>query len=137
MSEPNTDDTVSSKPLAPDRARLQHVSITIPPDAAERARTFYGTVLGLEERDVLPTLDPASFIWYRVGVDAELHLMLTDESPPERAHFCLDVDDLDALRRRLAAASVETRDGTPIVGRVRFTCRDPFGNLIEFTTIRP
>ena len=28
-------------------------------------------------------------------------------------------------------AGVETRDGTQLEGRRRFTCRDPFGNLIE------
>ena len=69
--------------------RLQHVSIAIPPDGAEQARAFYAAVLGLEERDVLPKLDPSLFIWFRVGGDCELHLMLLDEPPPESAHFCL------------------------------------------------
>ena len=36
-------------------ARLDRV----PVDGAERARAFYGGLLGLEERDVLPALDPA------------------------------------------------------------------------------
>jgi catechol 2,3-dioxygenase-like lactoylglutathione lyase family enzyme len=116
--------------------RLQHVSIAIPADGAGEARAFYGGVLGLEERDVLPKLDPAGFIWYRVGGDLELHLMLTGERPPEGPHFCLAVDgDLDELRRRLEDAGVETRDGTELVGRPRFTCRDPFGNLIELARI--
>jgi hypothetical protein len=30
---------------------------------------------------------------------------------------------------------VETSDQTAIPNRPRFFCRDPFGNLIEFTTI--
>ena len=115
--------------------RLQHVSVVIPPDGAERARAFYGGLLGLEERDVLPTLDPASFIWYRVGGELELHLMLAEEAPPERPHFCLAVDDLEGVRARLEAGSVATRDGTELVGRPRFTCRDPFGNLIELARI--
>jgi catechol 2,3-dioxygenase-like lactoylglutathione lyase family enzyme len=111
--------------------RLQHVSIAIPPDGAAQARSFYGGLLGLDERDVLPKLDPSRFIWYRVGGDRELHLMLVDEEPPEQPHFCLVTDDLAELRARLEAAGVETRDGTELVGRPRFTCRDPFGNLIE------
>jgi catechol 2,3-dioxygenase-like lactoylglutathione lyase family enzyme len=116
--------------------RLQHVSIAIPRDGAERARAFYGGLLGLEERDVLPKLDPAGFIWYRVGGDLELHLMLTGELPPEGPHFCLAVDrDLGGLRRRLEEAGVKTRDGTELVDRPRFTCRDPFGNLIELARI--
>jgi catechol 2,3-dioxygenase-like lactoylglutathione lyase family enzyme len=118
--------------------RLQHVSVVIPPDGVERARAFYGGLLGLEERDVLPKLDPSRFVWYRVGGDLELHLMLVDEPPPERAHFCLAVDgDLGALRQRLEASGVETRDGTELVGRPRFTCRDPFGNLVELARIAP
>ena len=52
--------------------RLQHVSVAIPPDGAGPARAFYGGILGLEERDVLPKLDPSRFVWYRVGGDCEL-----------------------------------------------------------------
>jgi catechol 2,3-dioxygenase-like lactoylglutathione lyase family enzyme len=116
--------------------RLQHVSIPIPPGKAEEARRFYGDLLELDERDVLPSLDQKLFIWYRVGGDLELHLMLVDETPPERPHFCLAVDaELDALRARLEAAGVRTRDGSPLVGRPRFVCWDPFGNLIEFAQI--
>jgi len=116
--------------------RLQHVSIPIAADGAEQARAFYGGLLGLEERDVPPRLDPAALVWYRAGGDLELHLMLLDERPAEKAHFCLALDDgLDALRRRLEEAGVETRDATEIVGRPRFTCRDPFGNLIELARL--
>jgi catechol 2,3-dioxygenase-like lactoylglutathione lyase family enzyme len=83
----------------------------------------------------LPSLDPERFIWYRAGGDLELHVMLLDEPRPESAHFCLAVDDVSALRRQLEAAGVETRDSTPIVGRPRFTCRDPFGNLVELAEV--
>jgi catechol 2,3-dioxygenase-like lactoylglutathione lyase family enzyme len=116
--------------------RLQHVSISIPSDGAERARAFYGGLLGLEERDVPPTLDPSRFVWFRAGGDLELHLMLQDERPPEKPHFCLAVEgDLDGLRARLEGAGVPTRDATEIVGRPRFFCHDPFGNLVELARL--
>ncbi len=115
--------------------RLQHVSIAIPIDGAEQARSFYGGLLGLEERAVLPKLDPAGFIWYRAGGDLELHLMLVEEAAPERPHFCLAVDDLEGLRARIEAAGTETRTGIELAGRPRFTCRDPFGNLVELARI--
>ncbi len=116
--------------------RLQHVSIAIPPDGAERGRAFYGGLLGLEERDVPPKLDPTQLVWFRVGGDLELHLLKTDDPPPELAHFCLAVEeDLDALRSRIEAAGVATRDATEIIGRPRFFCRDPFGNLVELTRL--
>jgi catechol 2,3-dioxygenase-like lactoylglutathione lyase family enzyme len=61
--------------------------------------------------------------------------MLIGEQPPEGPHFCLAVDDLEGLRARLEAAGVATRDGTELLGRPRFTCRDPFGNVIELARI--
>jgi catechol 2,3-dioxygenase-like lactoylglutathione lyase family enzyme len=116
--------------------RLQHVSIAIARDAAEEARAFYGELLGLTERPVPPKLDRSHLIWFRVGEpDLELHLMLVDGVAHGDGHFCLAVDDVSAVRARLQAAGVETSDGTEIVGRPRFFCRDPFGNLLELTTI--
>ena len=116
--------------------RLQHVSVAASREGAAEARAFYGGLLGLEEREVLPALDPNGFVWFRAGGDLELHVILTEERPPERAHFCLVVEDgLDDLRARLETAGVETSDATPLRGRPRFFCRDPFGNLVELTRI--
>jgi len=116
------------------RIELQHVSIPIPKDGHDAARAFYGGLLGLEERDVPPTLDPSELIWFRVGGELELHLFDSDESAPHSQHFCLRVDGgLDELRARLEAAGVDVRDTQEIVGRPRFMCRDPFGNRVELT----
>jgi len=116
--------------------RLQHVSITIPRGAEDAARAFYVGLLGLAEREVPAKLDASRLIWLRVGEpDLELHLMLVEGPTPGGGHFCLAVDDLDTFRRRLEQAGVETSDATEIVGRPRFFCRDPFGNLVELTTI--
>jgi len=113
---------------------LQHVSIAIPPDRHAEARGFYGGLLGLEERDVPPKLDPGELIWFRVGGDLELHLFDSDEPAPRSQHLCLRVDSgLDDLRRRLDDAGIETEDTTEIIGRPRFFCRDPFGNRVELT----
>jgi catechol 2,3-dioxygenase-like lactoylglutathione lyase family enzyme len=116
--------------------RLQHVSIRIPSGGEERARAFYGGLLGLEERNVPPHLDPSQLIWFRVGApDLELHLMIGSPPPEGGQHFCLELPELEALRARLEAAGVSTRDTVEIVGRSRFFCRDPFGNLVELARI--
>lgn len=116
--------------------RLQHVSIPIPAGAEHRAREFYGGLLGLAERDVPPHLEPDRFIWFDAGApDLELHLMVGADPAPGGHHLCLALDEVEALRARLEAAGVETRDATPIVGRSRFFCRDPFGNLLELARI--
>jgi catechol 2,3-dioxygenase-like lactoylglutathione lyase family enzyme len=109
----------------------------MPAGGHDAARAFYGGLLGLEERDVLPKLDPAELIWYRVGGDLELHLFDSRETPTRSQHFCLRLDSgLDDLRTRLEAAGIEVADTTEIVGRPRFMCRDPFGNRIELTEWR-
>jgi catechol 2,3-dioxygenase-like lactoylglutathione lyase family enzyme len=114
--------------------QLQHVSVPMPRGGHDAARAFYGGLLGLEERDVPPTLDPSELVWFRAGGDCELHVFETDESPPQSQHFCLRVEHgLDGLRGRLEAAGVEVRDTQEIVGRPRFMCRDPFGNRVELT----
>jgi catechol 2,3-dioxygenase-like lactoylglutathione lyase family enzyme len=119
--------------------RLQHVSVIVPPgrDARERAIAFYAGLLGLEQRDVPPHLDPDGVIWFRAGGDLELHLIQEGAPVQDRRHFCLEVEDgdLDELRARIEAQGVESSDATPIVGRPRFFCRDPFGNLVELTRI--
>ena len=117
------------------RPRIQHVSIPRPPDSATQTRAFYSGLLGLEEMSVPETLRDLDLIWFRLGA-TELHTFI--EPPADSGsdrHLCIEVDDLAALRARLEAAGHATSDATPIPGRPRFFCRDPFGNLIEFTTL--
>ena len=116
--------------------RLQHVSAAIAAEGADEARAFYGGLLGLAEKPVPPKLDPNELVWFDLGGDLELHLMQSGDAPPPNAHFCIAVDHgLDHLRARLEAAGIETRTPTEIVGRPRFMCRDPFGNLVELTQL--
>ncbi len=116
--------------------RVQHVSITRPRGSAEQARQFYGEVLGLREIPVPATLRGFDLVWYQLGTD-ELHVVgeeNADNSGSGR-HFCVEVVELEALRQRLLANDVAIHDATPIPGRPRFFCTDPFGNGIEFTEL--
>ena len=117
-------------------ARLQHVSIPRPPGSAALTRAFYGDLLGLEEKPPPASIQSLGVIWFKVGEDAELHLFR--EEPLDDAsnrHFCLVVDKVDSTRKMLANAGYAPWDVEVIPGRPRFFCRDPFGNIIEFTTI--
>lgn len=118
--------------------RLQHVSTPYPRGRQEEVRAFYGDVLGLVEKPVPDSLVDQELVWFEAGPpDLELHF-LPDPVPPDfvaQRHFCLEVGDLDGWRRKLEGAGVETSEQTPIQNRPRFFCRDPFGNLIELTTI--
>lgn len=117
--------------------RLQHVAIPRPPRSDAAARTFYGDLLGLPEIMPPPMLHSLGVIWYRVGADSELHLFVEESMGQDRSgrHFCLAVDDVEALRPRLVAAGLTVVGDVPIPDRPRYFVRDPFGNLIELTTI--
>ncbi len=114
---------------------LQHVSSPYPGGRRDDVRHFYGDVLGLTEIPQPDTLT-APLVWYSAGDGLELHFFPGDLAPGSARHFCLDVEDLDATRRRLTDSGMEPYDDTPIPNRPRFFCRDPFGNLIEFTSIQ-
>lgn len=115
--------------------RIQHVSIPVPPDSISSVRSFYGDLLQLAEMPVPPALASLDVVWYRLG-DTELHLFAEQIQADRSArHFCIAVDDADVLKARLEEAGVPVVGAAPIPGRPRYFCRDPYGNLIEITTI--
>jgi catechol 2,3-dioxygenase-like lactoylglutathione lyase family enzyme len=76
---------------------------------------------------------------YGLGRAGELELHVIAGAPADAAaehHFALEVDDLERTRTQLAADGCETEAARPVGGRERFFVRDPFGNLIEFVTVR-
>lgn len=117
--------------------RLQHVSLLVPPETQEAVRAFYGHLIGLEEKQPPAALAQSKLVWFAAGEgELEIHFIPTTERLVENEqHFCLAVDDVDAYRERLSAAGVTIIEATPIPARPRFFCRDPFGNLVEFTTL--
>jgi catechol 2,3-dioxygenase-like lactoylglutathione lyase family enzyme len=118
--------------------RLQHTSMVIPLGAQEKVRAFYGGVLGLEEKQPPHSLAHLNLVWFAAGEgEMELHF-LPDSNPPDgrdQRHICLVVEDLEDYRRKLTEAGVTIASAEPIPYRPRFFCRDPLGNLVEFTTI--
>ncbi|MFO7630994.1 MAG: VOC family protein [Caldilinea sp.] len=119
--------------------RLQHVAIPRPPDTDTPARAFYGELLGLTELAPPHTLRTLGVIWYQVGVESELHIYVEEPMGQDHSgrHFCLAVEDVESLRVRLIEAGVSVVGDVPIPDRQRYFVRDPFGNLIELTTIEP
>ena len=118
------------------RLRIQHISIPRPPGSDAEARRFYGEILGLDEMTPPPSLAYLNVIWYRLG-ETELHLLVEEPFGQDRSgrHFCIATDDVERLRERLEATGIAVVGTTAIPGRPRYFIRDPFGNLIEITTI--
>jgi len=117
---------------------LQHVSIPRPPgeESAQIARQFYGDLVGLTVKPTPDTIVHLDLVWFKITAETELHVFAEAESrPPSGNHFCLQVSDVEAMRRKLTEAGYETVSPEEIRGRPRFFCRDPFNNLVEFTRI--
>ena len=114
---------------------LQHVSSPFGSGGQAALRAFYGELLGLGELATPPSLGSMELVWFAAGEGLELHFFRGDGDPAAARHFCLDVDDLDQTRHRMIDAGHEPYDDTPIPNRPRFFCRDPAGNLVEFTSI--
>lgn len=110
----------------------------MPPDGHDAARAFFGGALGMEETAPPTGLNPGRLVWFRAGDDGcEVHCFVDEQMHIKSggAHLCLQVDDLEAHRERLAQHGVNVEETDAIVNRPRFFVTDPFGNKIEITQI--
>jgi catechol 2,3-dioxygenase-like lactoylglutathione lyase family enzyme len=117
--------------------RLHHVSLSV--TDLERAKAFYGTVLGLREVDRPDLGFPGA--WYALGADGQLHLIVhapsrtlrgTREIEGRDGHVAMRVASYDAAVAHLRAHGVEVivspSNKTPWA---QVYCTDPDGNVIE------
>lgn len=114
-----------------DATSIEHVAIDV--TDIDRARAFYGGLLGLREIP-RPTTFTFPGAWYQIGAEV-LHLVSRPERfAPAPHHFCLWVGDIAAAASILEAAGFATMWDTryKIPGVDRFFVRDPDGNRVEF-----
>ncbi len=110
---------------------LDHVQLAIPPGAEERARAFYGDVLGLAEVPKPAHLAVRGGIWFEAGT-LKLHLGVEhDFRPARKAHPALLAHNLAALIERCERAGYMATEDQPLPGYKRVYVTDPFGNRIE------
>ena len=111
--------------------RFDHVQVCIPRGTEDRAREFYGGLLGLAEIEKPEVLRKNGGMWYGVA-DVQLHVGVEDVVAPSKRHPAFDVEDAKAVRAYLEENQVRTRDEPDLPGVVhRFSFFDPFGNRIE------
>jgi catechol 2,3-dioxygenase-like lactoylglutathione lyase family enzyme len=111
---------------------LHHVQVAIPRGEEDRARPFYGDVLGLIEIPKPVNQRERGGLWYQIGT-LQLHLGVEDDfRPAKKAHPALLVDDLASVVARAEAAGQSARpDQLVLEGYDRVFVDDPFGNRIE------
>ena len=116
---------------------IDHVLLSIPAGGEDRARAFYGDLLGLREVPKPPPLDTHGGCWFTNGAGADIHVGVEEPFQPARkAHVALVVDDLAGLRSAMTDAGVETKDDEAPIGVRRFYAFDPFGNRLELVDRR-
>lgn len=121
---------------------IHHTAVIV--TDVERAKRFYGGVLGLNE---VPRPDFGfDGAWYRVGVDQELHLIVHPEARTLRGttaidgrdgHFALRVGSYARTLERLGAHGIPCRaleDNPTPWAQIYVT--DPDGNVIELNVER-
>lgn len=97
----------------------------------DRARAFYGALLGMREIPKPPELAKRGGCWFESG-NVQIHLGVEpDFRPARKAHPALRCSDYAALTARLRGAGVEVTDDPSIPGVRRCHIADPFGNRIE------
>ncbi|MGH9494409.1 MAG: VOC family protein, partial [Candidatus Sulfotelmatobacter sp.] len=110
---------------------IDHVQLAIPAGEEDRARAFYGGLLGMIELPKPPELAKRGGCWFASG-SAQIHLGVeADFRPARKAHPSLRCVDYEGLKAQLRAAGVEINDDTNIPGVQRCHISDPFGNRIE------
>ena len=120
---------------------LHHVSLSV--TDLERAKRFYGDVLGLPELERPPFDFPGA--WYALG-DRQLHLIAhthprtlrgTTEVDSRDGHLALRVADFDAALERLRGHGILIKESRANITQwSQLYITDPDGNVIELNVAR-
>lgn len=110
---------------------VDHVQIAMPKGSEDRARGFYGEVLGMREIPKPQALAGRGGCWFAAGA-AQVHLGAEEDfHPAKKAHPALLVEGLDEILAKCRAAGLPSRPDAEIDGRRRVHVFDPFGNRVE------
>lgn len=115
--------------------RLSHVNVPLPEGGEDRARWFYGELLGLPEIPKPEPMRARGGLWFDAGgLDVHLSVDREPRTQDGQRHFGLEVEDVEAAEARLRAAGIRIDPGRPAPWK-RFFAHDPFGNRIELHAV--
>ena len=114
---------------------IDHVQLAMPEGGEEAARAFYSGLLGITETPKPPHLAKRGGCWFERGA-LKVHLGVEKTfQPAKKAHPAFIVENLPALKAKLAAAGATIRDDEPLEGYDRAYVDDPFGNRLELMEV--
>jgi glyoxylase I family protein len=102
----------------------------------DRAREFYGGILGLAEKSDRTAKFPGT--WYQVG-KSQIHLIVNSDFTADtyhqkwgrNPHLALSVDDLETAKTKLETHGYSIQMSAS--GRAALFVRDPDDNIIELS----
>ncbi len=95
---------------------IEHVQLAMPAGEEDKARSFYGAVLGIEEVPKPPHLAKRGGLWFEEG-SLKIHLGVeADFRPAKKAHPALLVEGLDDLIEECRRACYAVASDEPLEG---------------------
>ncbi|WP_210363989.1 VOC family protein [Bacillus sp. REN3] len=111
---------------------IDHIQLAAPKGCEEKARAFFGEILGYEEIEKPEELKKRGGVWFRYGA-CQIHIGVEDPfTPARKAHPAFEVENLEKLMKHLALSGVDYMKDSNLPGANRIYVYDPFGNRIEF-----
>lgn len=111
--------------------RIDHVQLAMPPGGEEKARAFYGGVLGLQEVPKPPELAKRGGAWFELGA-VKIHLGVeADFRPAKKAHPALVVEGQAEIVERCEQQGYRVTPDVALDGYRRVHVEDTFGNRLE------
>ncbi|WP_339148702.1 MULTISPECIES: VOC family protein [unclassified Sutcliffiella] len=112
--------------------KIDHVQLAMPKGLEEKARRFYGDILGFEEMEKPEPLRKRGGAWFTLGA-VHLHLGVEEPfSPARKAHPAFEVLVIEKLKSHLSSHGVDYKVDDNLPGANRIYVSDPFGNRLEF-----
>lgn len=112
---------------------LDHVQLAMPAGREDKARSYFGGLLGLCEIEKPPNLAKRGGAWFELPDGRQLHLGVEEPFRPNgKAHPAFVVGDLDSLAKEMQSSGYAVRWDEELAPRRRFYSEDPFGNRIEY-----
>ena len=99
---------------------FNHIQICIPPGEEEKAREFYGKLLGLEEIEKPEILRSNGGFWYKIA-DIQLHIGIEETRSSSKRHPAFDVENLEKIKEYLRGNGVKIKDEVSTPGFDRFS----------------
>src|ERR1700730_8205319 len=98
---------------------IDHVQLAAPKGSEELARQFFKDILGFEEIEKPEELKKRGGVWFQFG-SYQVHIGIEEPfSPAKKAHPAFEVENMEALKKHLAANGVEVIEDNHLPGAER------------------